>query len=70
MKQLFILGLVSITLFAAAIGVLKSHPSPSSSTVGRAPASKSQQFGSVAHANLPVEDFEDRSLVFPRETKR
>jgi hypothetical protein len=68
MKQLFIFGLVFGALFAAATGVLKSHSLLSSSTV--APASSTQQLGSVAHANLPVEDFEDRSLVFPRETRR
>jgi hypothetical protein len=70
MKRLFMLGLVAGALAAAATGVLKSHPSPSSSTVGLASATVAQQSGSAAHANLPVEDFDDRSLVFPRETRR
>jgi hypothetical protein len=63
---------------AAAVGllvVLTSIPRPHSvSTIGRAATvgmstlQKTQSARSVD--KLPEEDFEDRSLVFPRESKR
>lgn len=62
---------VAVGFLAAAIGIPRSH---SISTIGRAAtvrSSASQQLQSDRSANeFPVEDFDDRSLVFPRESKR
>jgi hypothetical protein len=65
-------------LFFAAIGLLAAMTgisrSPSISTIGRAGAvggSTLQDMQSGQSADkLPVDDFDDRSLVFPRESKR
>jgi hypothetical protein len=67
-----------IVFFIVAVGLLAavtSNPrSHSISTIGRAGTSgaltlQDMQSGQSA-AKLPVEDFDDRSLVFPRESKR
>jgi hypothetical protein len=63
--------LTAVGLLAAVTGIPRSH---SISTLGRAGtdgASTSQEMQSARSVDkLPVEDFEDRSLVFPRESKR
>jgi hypothetical protein len=60
-----------VGLIAAVTGVPRSH---SISTVGRAGTSSTstlQDMQSGRSADkLPVDDFDDRSLVFPRESKR
>jgi hypothetical protein len=68
MKILIISAIAAIALFAAVTGMLQSR---SPSTIGYA----GQRSGSTLQemqsgAMLPAEDFEDRSLVFPREAKR
>jgi hypothetical protein len=60
-----------VGLIAAVTSVPRSH---SISTVGRAGTSSTstlQDMQSGRSADkLPVDDFDDRSLVFPRESKR
>ncbi|WFU30098.1 hypothetical protein QA635_26290 [Bradyrhizobium brasilense] len=64
MKLLMIAGLTALALFLAATNVPRSHPSSVSHTsVAGMPAVQEQD-------KLPVEDFEDRSLVFPRGTQQ
>ncbi|WLA79907.1 hypothetical protein [Bradyrhizobium elkanii] len=60
MKLLMIAGLTALALVVAATNVPRSHPSSVSRTsVAGMPTVQEQD-------KLPVEDFEDRSLVFPR----
>ncbi len=72
MKRQMILVLAVVALFAAATGLLRSH-SPSTNglvgTAGMARSTSQEPQSAVATDKLPVEEFEDRSLVFPRETK-
>jgi hypothetical protein len=70
MKPLIIISFIAaFGLLAAATGIPRSH---SISTVGRAGTSNSltlQDMQSGRRADqLPVDDFDDRSLVFPRES--
>jgi hypothetical protein len=69
MKRLFISGFVVVALLAVAT-TLRSH-SPrddrSAFTTGSASAKKSPAAADVS--KLPVEEFEDMSLVFPTPTK-
>jgi hypothetical protein len=72
MKPLIIVFfLTAVGLLAAVTGIPRSH---SISILGRAGvdgASTLQEMqGARSVDKLPVEDFEDRSLVFPRESKR
>jgi hypothetical protein len=71
MKHLIIIFFVAaVGLLAAVTSIPRSH---SGSTVGRGTASTStlqdMQSGRSGE-KLPVEDFDDLSLVFPRESKR
>lgn len=72
MKLLIIVSFVAaVGLLAAVAGIPLSH---SGSTIGRARTTSTltlqeMQSSSVA-GKLPAEDFDDRSLVFPRESKR
>ena len=68
MKRLLISGCVVVALLAVAT-TLRSH-SPwdlSAFTMGSASAKKSQAIAGVS--KLPVEEFEDMSLVFSTPTK-
>ena len=70
MKGLVVAVIAAFALLTAVLGIPRSH---SVSAVGRADlASGSMQElqGARSAAKLPVEDFDDRSLVFPRETTR
>ena len=72
MKPLIIIFFIAaVGLLAAVTGIPRSH---SISTVGRAGTSSMstlQDMQSGRRADkLPVDDFDDRSLVFPRESKR
>ena len=72
MKLLIIVFFISaVGLLAAVTGIPRSH---SISAIGRARtdgASTLQDMQSARNVDkLPVEDFEDSSLVFPRQTKR
>ena len=72
MKPLIIVFFIAaVGLLAAVTGVPHSH---SITTIGRAgtassPTLHDMQSGRSAD-KLPVDDFDDRSLVFPRESKR
>lgn len=71
MKRLMLSGLIFAALIAVATGAMRSH----SRSVGGAVAGAGTQSplgiaGSTPTSSLPVEDFDDRSLVFPRETGR
>jgi hypothetical protein len=72
MKPLIIVVFIAAAaLLAAVTGIPRSH---SGSTIGRAgtPSTSTLQDmqGARAADKLPAEDFDDRSLVFPRESKR
>ncbi|MDE2332677.1 MAG: hypothetical protein KGK16_18105 [Bradyrhizobium sp.] len=72
MKPLIIFSFVAaVGLLAAVAGIPRSH---SGSTIGRAGATSTltvqEMQSSSAAGKLPAEDFDDRSLVFPRESKR
>jgi hypothetical protein len=72
MKPLIIISFIAaVGLLAAVTGIPRSH---SITTVGRAGTASSltlQDMQSGRSADkLPVDDFDDRSLVFPRESKR
>ena len=70
MKGLVVAVITAFALLTAVLGIPRSH---SVSAVGRADlASGSMQElqGARGAAKLPAEDFDDRSLVFPRETTR
>jgi hypothetical protein len=70
MKLLIVIFSVAVVgLLAAVTSIPRSH---SGSTVGRAATSSTstlQDMQTARAAKLPTEDFDDRSLVFPRESK-
>jgi hypothetical protein len=62
--------IAAVGLLAAVTGIPRSH---SGSTIGRAGTSTSTLYdmqSSSAAGKLPAKDFDDRSLVFPRESSR
>jgi hypothetical protein len=66
MKILTISALAAIALLVGTASILRSHLYP----VGTAGMPTMQELHSSANVDkLPSEDFEDRSLVFPRATK-
>ena len=72
MKPLIIaIFIAAVGLLAAVSGIPRSH---SISTTGRAGAASSSTLQGLQSGRsvdkLPIEDFDDRSLVFPRESKR
>jgi len=75
MKPLIIAFFIAaVGLLAALAGVPRSH---SGLTTGRAGTSSTSTLHDMQSAQsarsmdkLPVEDFDDQSLVYPRETKR
>jgi hypothetical protein len=68
MKRLTICGLIAVASLVAATTMLRSHTWPIAGTVGatRFAGVQESQTGSRAD-KLPAQDFDDRSLVFPRE---
>jgi hypothetical protein len=65
MKILTISALAAAALLAGTASILRPH------SVGTAGMPTMQELHSSASIDkLPSEDIEDRSLVFPRETKR
>ncbi|MET4843306.1 hypothetical protein [Bradyrhizobium japonicum] len=80
MRRLIVSGLIAVTSFAVAATMLHSNTWPTNTwptntwpttgTVGaaRTPVAQESRSGVLA-SKLPVQDFDDRSLVFPRETK-
>jgi hypothetical protein len=70
MKLLMISGVAALALVAAATTVPRSHPlSVSSTSATGMPAVREIQT-TAQQSQLPVADYEDRSLVFPRESQR
>jgi len=70
MKGLTISALAAVALLAAATSMLRSHSFSTNSLFGTAPMPTLQELQSAGANKLPAEDFDDRSLVYPRETKR
>ena len=70
-KILIIGGIAAVALFAAVNGVWRSHSPSTIGYAGKRSGSTVQEMQSNRSVDkLPVEDFEDLSLVFPREAKR
>ncbi len=68
MKLLMISGFAAVALLAAATTMLRSHSPSTDRPVAIADTMSSQ---TVAGATkLPIEEFEDMSLVYPTVTKR
>jgi hypothetical protein len=72
MKLLIIVFfLTAMGLLAAVTGIPRSHSISAIRGAGADRASTLQEMQSGRSADkLPIDDFDDRSLVFPRETKR
>ena len=71
MKRLIISALAAVTLLATATSMLRSHSFSTNSLFETAPMPTLQELQRAAsEKKLPAEDFDDRSLVYPRETKR
>jgi hypothetical protein len=69
MKLLMISGLAALAVFVATTNMQRSHPLSVSraSVAGMPPVQEMQR--QAQQSKLPVEDFVDRSLVFPRGTQ-
>lgn len=68
MKRLMISGLAAVALLAAATTILRSHSSSTNGPIGAAGRTSLQEPHTGAGANkLPIEDFEDMSLVYSRK---
>ncbi|UGY13500.1 hypothetical protein [Bradyrhizobium septentrionale] len=69
MKGLMVAAFTVFALVTVVLGIPRSH---SVSSVGRADMASSSTLHELqgGAAKLPAEDFDDRSLVFPRETTR
>ena len=66
MKRLMLSAMVSVALIAIASGAMRLHSRPISATV----AGTQSSLSATSPGILPVEDFDDRSLVFPREVSK
>ena len=70
MKRLLNSALVVVGLLIAATAVLRSNSSATSFAVGPAGLMSVQELGPAASLNkLPIEEFEDLSLVYPAAPK-
>ena len=69
MKLLVISALAAVTLLAGATGMLRTHTGATHVKTAGMPLMRDMQ-SAAGGDRLPVEDFDDRSLVFPREMKR
>ncbi|QOZ35088.1 hypothetical protein [Bradyrhizobium sp. CCBAU 53421] len=71
MKGLVVAAVVVFAFVTVLLGVPRSHSVPTVGQAGIASSSILQEpQGARSAATLPAEDFDDRSLVFPRETTR
>ena len=69
MKRLMIAAFAVVALIAAATTMLWSHSTKPSAATAAMPAL--QELHTAAGVNkLPIEEFEDQSLVYPTVTKR
>ena len=67
MKRLMIYAFAAIALLAAATTMLRSHTAATDHAVGFSDAMSLQQLHSAPGVNkLPIEEYEDQSLVFSR----
>jgi LPS O-antigen subunit length determinant protein (WzzB/FepE family) len=70
MKLLMISAFAAVALFAAASTMLRSHSPSTDRLVGKPNMPSLQELQSTADVNkLPVEEFEDQSLVYSRVPK-
>jgi hypothetical protein len=70
MKRLFNFAFAVFALLAAATTMLRSHPSATNFAAGTAGLMSVQEVGAAADLNkLPIEEFEDQSLVFSTAPK-
>ena len=70
MKRLMIYTFAAFALFAAATTMLRSHTPAAERAAGSTDAMSLQELHSAPDVNkLPIEEYEDQSLVFSR-TKR
>ena len=71
MKRLLNSALVVVALLIGATAVLRSHSSATSFSVRPAGLMSGQELGAAAGLNkLPIEEFEDLSLVYSAAPKR
>ena len=70
MKRLMISAFAVVAFFAAATTVLRSHSSATSFAVRTAGTMSVQERHGVDVNKLPIEDFEDQSLVYSTAPKR
>jgi hypothetical protein len=70
MNRPIISVIAAIALIAAATSMLRSHSVFIGGHIETAGVPSLQDMQSGSADKLAVEDFEDRSLVYPRETKR
>ena len=71
MKRLIISGLAAVALLAAATTMLRSHAPSTDRPAGAADVTSLQQSPIPAGASaLPIENFEDMSLVYSTAAKR
>jgi hypothetical protein len=69
MKRLMIPAFAAVALFAVATAMLRSHSTEL--PAGTAGMPSLQELHTAAGVNkLPIEEFEDMSLVYPTKTKR
>jgi hypothetical protein len=69
MKHLIISILALFIAMAGATSILRSHTQVINKVAGTATGSTLQELGVRNGDKLPIEDFDDRSLVFPREAQ-
>jgi hypothetical protein len=70
MKRLLNSALVVVALLIGATAVLRSHPSATNFPVKTAGMMSGQEIGAAAGLNrLPIEEFEDQSLVYSAAPK-
>jgi hypothetical protein len=71
MMRLMISAFAVVALLVAATTVLRSHSSATSSSAGTAGMMSVQELHAAAGVNkLPIEEFEDHSLVYSAAPKR
>ena len=70
MKRLLNSALVVVALLIAATAMVRSHSPATNFSVGTAGMMSVQEIGAAAGLNkLPIEEFEDQSLVFSTAPK-
>jgi hypothetical protein len=70
MKRLMISSFAAVALLAAATTMLRSHSPSTDRPVGTAGMPSLRELQSAAGVNkLPIEEFEDQSLVYSTVTK-